>query len=360
MCDTHAHRMQSPVGQVDVVGRSRLTEPHGCTVDGGPDALVADDDAHEQVGVACDVLGGRVHDHVDAMVERLEIERRRPGVVDDARHAVPAAGGDAGHVRHFERVRTRILHHEERRLGPHHGLDRLGRGCGIEELDVNAHRAQDLLGEFARGSVDRVRKERMTARPHERKERRRRGGQARRKGPCARGVRALERLHRRIERLVCRTAVAPVAGLAVPAGHLVMDAVHHVLAGRVKHRRGAHHGRIDVPPLRVPVAARVHELRCGIKILHRHGLSSFFECMTKRRSKPELRRRHPPSGGMRSHILARLNPREPRAALRASAALSPRWARPPMRRPGSPGTCRTSGGPRRSRRPSRAACRGSP
>ena len=82
--------------------------------------------------------------------------------------------------------------------------------------------------------------------------------------------------------------------------------------------------------------------------------------MTKRRSKPELRRRHPPSGGMRSHILARLNPREPRAALRASAALSPRLARPPMRRPGSPGTCRTSGGPRRSRRPSRAACRGSP
>ena len=133
-----------------------------------------------------------------------------------------------------------------------------------EAADVNAHRAQDLLGEFARGSVDRVRKERMTARPHERKERRRRGGQARRKGPCARGVRPLERLHRRIERLVCGTAVAPVAGLAVPAGHLVMDAVHHVLARLVKHRRGAHHGRIDAAPLRVPVAARVHELRCGI------------------------------------------------------------------------------------------------
>ena len=44
--------------------------------------------------MARDVLGGRVHDHVDAMVERLEVERRRPGVVDDARHAVPAAGAE--------------------------------------------------------------------------------------------------------------------------------------------------------------------------------------------------------------------------------------------------------------------------
>ena len=51
----------------------------------------AEDGAGHQVVVAAQVLRGRVHDEVDAVLERPLVERRRERRVDDRLHAVAAA-----------------------------------------------------------------------------------------------------------------------------------------------------------------------------------------------------------------------------------------------------------------------------
>ena len=59
----------------------------------------SDERAAEHVGVAAEVLGGRVHDHVGAERERLLQVRRGEGVVDDDEHAGRVADlGERGDV----------------------------------------------------------------------------------------------------------------------------------------------------------------------------------------------------------------------------------------------------------------------
>ena len=89
MAQPHAHGAQAAQREVAIVGRGVEAEilagrlgrlehlPRG-----------AGDDAHHRVGVADDVLGAGVDREVAAMVERLEVERRRPGVVDQHGRAV--------------------------------------------------------------------------------------------------------------------------------------------------------------------------------------------------------------------------------------------------------------------------------
>src|SRR6266404_3904945 len=46
-------------------------------------SCVGGDRAHHDVGMAADVFRHCLHREIDAMAKRIEIERRRPGVVED-------------------------------------------------------------------------------------------------------------------------------------------------------------------------------------------------------------------------------------------------------------------------------------
>ena len=62
--------------------RERLLEPR-------PGGLAGRDRAQHHVGVAAEIFGGGMDGQVDAVVERPEVERRRPGVVEQHGGAVP-------------------------------------------------------------------------------------------------------------------------------------------------------------------------------------------------------------------------------------------------------------------------------
>src|SRR3712207_7453613 len=66
--------------------------------------------AHEDVGVAADILGQRLQREVDAVLQRPQQEARAPGVVERREDpALAGEGGDAGHVLHLEdRKSTRL------------------------------------------------------------------------------------------------------------------------------------------------------------------------------------------------------------------------------------------------------------
>src|SRR3546814_13213131 len=72
--------------------------------------LRGEDDDEHRVGMADDVLGRRVHRHVDPVLEGLVVERRAPGVVVDHHGAARVRGrGDGRDVLHLEdRKSTRL------------------------------------------------------------------------------------------------------------------------------------------------------------------------------------------------------------------------------------------------------------
>ena len=98
--------MQPPEREEDVVGGRGLAVKHGVVAYAPCDLSAADHDPHREVGVPGDVLGRRVRDDVDPVLERAEIERRPPGGVAKGHDAAGAAGaGDAGDVLDLKRVR---------------------------------------------------------------------------------------------------------------------------------------------------------------------------------------------------------------------------------------------------------------
>ena len=75
----HAHGAQAAQGHVGIVGRRANAEHREGLLDGGPCGLVGRHCADQDVRVPCGIFGGRVDGNVDAMIERLEIERCCPG-----------------------------------------------------------------------------------------------------------------------------------------------------------------------------------------------------------------------------------------------------------------------------------------
>ncbi len=74
--------------------------------------------------MAADVLGRGVDAEVDAVLEGLEVQRRRPGVVEHGENASTARGrGDRGHVLHLEGQRAWRFHVDDPGLGPDQARD---------------------------------------------------------------------------------------------------------------------------------------------------------------------------------------------------------------------------------------------
>ena len=84
-------RAQAAQRQVAIVGRGVIAELGRGVAHRQETLLGADRDAHHRVGMADDVFRRRDHLDIDAQRQRLEEERRRPGVVDDrARRRAPS------------------------------------------------------------------------------------------------------------------------------------------------------------------------------------------------------------------------------------------------------------------------------
>ncbi len=116
------HRAQAAQGEprLERAGDRAVHAPVGAQPL-GDDRVARDRRAEQHVGVAGQVLGDRVHDHVGAEVERALHERGGEGVVDHAQHAGVAGGGQAG---------AQVAHLQQRvgrRLQPQHVGARRGR-----------------------------------------------------------------------------------------------------------------------------------------------------------------------------------------------------------------------------------------
>jgi hypothetical protein len=69
-----------------------------------PMAFVRGDVTDHHIGMAADIFCGRLYRQIDAMFERIEEDRRGPGVVEQNRRAVLACNAsNRRNVLHFER-----------------------------------------------------------------------------------------------------------------------------------------------------------------------------------------------------------------------------------------------------------------
>ena len=187
--------------------------------------------------MADDVLGAGVDREIAAVVERLEVERRRPGIVDQ--HGGAVLLGDAGDgidVLHLEGLRAGRL--EIDHLGV--GLDQLldaGADHGIEEGRLDAEVLERGVGEAPRRAVGVVGQQHVIAGLQEAHDRTGDGGEAGLHGD--RAVRALDGGDRVLQRLLGRRAVAAVAEA------LERNAILELLHGRGEDGRGVIDGRVD-------------------------------------------------------------------------------------------------------------------
>ena len=99
--------------------RRRDRDPHASWRPLADGFLVHGDGAEHDVGMAADIFRRRLDRHVGAMGERLEIERRRPSVVENDHRAGCMRGlGDGRNVLHLESLRAgRFGEHDLRLLG---------------------------------------------------------------------------------------------------------------------------------------------------------------------------------------------------------------------------------------------------
>ena len=107
--------------------------------------------AHDEVGVAGEVLRHRVHDDVGALGERALRQRRREGVVHHREHpGGTGRGGQRGDVGDLEHGVGRRLDPQQGGGRPVRGGERGDDGVGVGDVDL-AHDAALPGGELVRG-----------------------------------------------------------------------------------------------------------------------------------------------------------------------------------------------------------------
>ena len=173
-------------------------------------AAVGRNRAEHHVGMAADIFGAGLDGEIDAVVERTEVERARPGVVHEHERALRVRrAGDGGDVLHFEAQRARrfqidgarVLLHQRGDSGPD---ERIVVGGG------DAEPGEDLVAKRARRPIGAVGDEDVVAGMHDRQQRRRDRRKPGRQQRHAGALRAFELLQREFERLGRRRAAAPV------------------------------------------------------------------------------------------------------------------------------------------------------
>ena len=103
-----AERAQATQRQIDVVRRlMKAGAAHG-VFQCRHRRRIGRDGAEHQVGMSADIFSAGLDDEIDAVIERPEIERRRPGIVHQHHRAIGMGSlgmgrfGDGPDVLHFE------------------------------------------------------------------------------------------------------------------------------------------------------------------------------------------------------------------------------------------------------------------
>ena len=205
------------------------------------------------------VFGGGVHGHVDAVLERLEVERRRPGIVhDDDGAAGMRRLGDRRNVLHLVGVRARRFREHQFGVGLHQARY-AGADLGVVILDLDAHPLEHGVGEFARRVIDGIDDQRVVAGRQIGDQRQHHGGQA--GGHDRRAGGPLELVDRRGQRVG--------GGRASRAIGVFLFAVGHRARIGKQHRRGMHDRRIDKAEIGVWIVAGMGEAGIDAGRLHR-------------------------------------------------------------------------------------------
>ena len=175
--ETNAQRAQAAQAEISVVGPFMKTgETHGAfqRLYG---RSIGRDGAEHHIGMAADIFGAGLDDEIDAVVERAEIKRGRPGIVHQHQRAFGMYGffvrgfGDRGDVLHFERERAGQFQIDGARVRP----DQLGDRAADARIVVSradAEPRQDLPAKSARRPISAVGDEDVIAGMHDRQQRR--------------------------------------------------------------------------------------------------------------------------------------------------------------------------------------------
>ena len=143
--------------------------------------------------MAAQVLGGRLHDEVHAVVHHRVVEARAPGVVGDHEGALRVRrAADGRHVLDLEGERARALHVHHRGVGLHERGHLVAGGERVVVGGLDAELRQRVVAEVPRRPVDGVDHEHVVARLHDRHDRHRH-----RREPRGHGHRAVAALQRR-------------------------------------------------------------------------------------------------------------------------------------------------------------------
>ncbi len=252
--EPHRQRSDAAQRQVTIVRPGHRPEDRRHDAQTAEMLLADREHPHHDIGMAHQVLGRRLNGNIDAMLERLEIKRRRPGIVQHHHRAGGmGGGGDRRDVLHFEGQRARRFGKDQ--LGV--GLDQLGDAGAdlrIEIGDLDPEALEDDFADLARRAVGAVDHQQVIAGIEKRHQRGVDGGQSRRRGDGA--VSAFQFGHRFFEGEGGRRAIAPVIDAVEGVGGLFLKFVE----GLVNHRRGMIDGRIDHALLDLGVAAGLGHL----------------------------------------------------------------------------------------------------
>ena len=119
------------------------------------EGAAVDDHAGDRSAVSTEVLGGRVHDDVGALSDRLDQVRRGDGVVDDQRHTVLVGDrGDTGDVQDVDlRVGDR-LGEERLGVGTHRGPPGVQVVGVLDEADLDTELGQRVVEQVVGAAVE--------------------------------------------------------------------------------------------------------------------------------------------------------------------------------------------------------------
>ena len=248
-----AERAQAAQAEIDVVRPfAQAGQAHG-VFQFRNRRRIGRDGAEHDVGVAADIFGAGLDDEIDTMIERPEIERRRPGIVHQHQRTIGMRGfGDRRHVLHFEGERARRFQIDGTRVRLQQ-LGNAGPDAGIVIRGGDAEPRQDLSAKIPCRPIGAVGDQHMIAGTHDRQQggrnRRKPGRQQRHAG----ALRPFELLQRELERLGGRRTAAAV---------LIARAMGEEILGiGIEHGRGVIDRRIDEAVVGAGIATRRHQFR---------------------------------------------------------------------------------------------------